>query len=52
MANEDNATKVSDKEKAPAKPISTQIDRAPEVRHGNYANSTSIQRHAVYSFLA
>ena len=42
MGNENNATKVSNKEKAQAKPTSTGIIRAAKARHGNDAYSSSI----------
>ena len=42
MGKENNATKVSNKEKAQAKPTSTGIHHAAKTRHGNHANSSSI----------
>lgn len=51
MGNENNATKVSNKEKAQAKPTSTGIHRAAKARHGKHANSSSIPRCNVEPFL-
>jgi hypothetical protein len=51
MGNENNATKVSNKEKAQAKPTSTGIHRAAKFRHGNQANSSSISAALTIPFL-